>query len=208
MVRMMSVLAVVALCGTAVADPVLDQSYTPATTNVNAAIGSVVDWSQTFKVGATGTLTSVDLLIGAQSTVNANLLVDIRTTVAGVPSTPDVGTNILGTMTVASGTLVNVPAFASIDLSGSSISVMSGDVLAIVLRSTSTGGNYLWGGTTADGYADGAARFRISNWTTSSSFGDLAFKTYVDSMDQQIPEPSTLLLLVAGVGAIVYLRRR
>jgi hypothetical protein len=205
--------------GAAFADPVVDQSYLPGAFDSTAQIGQQfgdVDWAQTFTVGVTGTLTSVDVQIAKGSTTGSDLVVDVRTTTGGVPSS-DAG--ILATMSVPASAVSTSPTFSlfSVDFTAFNLGVNTGDVLAVVLSSAATD-NYLWRATSANGYSGGGAfNFSLGSWNTSSSFGDLMFQTWVEPTptddqgggdgDGQMPEPSLLALAAAGL-ALARLRRR
>lgn len=212
-------LLIAAVGSTALADPVLDQSNDPTPT---AAAGpgssNLVDWAQTFTVGVTGTLTSVEVRVFRTSGVTDPLLFDIRTTTGGAPTEADAGANILSSFSIAAavvslGSVLGDGVFVSIAVS---VPVTAGDVLAIVLRSDAPGGSfapYFWDGTSAGSYGGGAAylRFGAGMFGVSTFLSDLSFKTFVDSMrtgDQTVPEPSLLLLLATGAGLVACRRAR
>ena len=190
------------------ADPILDQEYDPSSTNSTAYIGgtSSVDWSQTFDVGTTGTLTDIEVKIFKGSTsVTGALLFDVRKTSSGTPTESDTGSDILFSASIAAGDIGTTASFFNIDLGSGAFSVASGDVLAIVLRSAdSTLGAYQWKGTNTDGYSDGGAYTRLGTGTWhTNTIKDFAFRTFVDP----VPEPSTIVLLGAGL-LVVALRAR
>ena len=91
------------------AGPILDQSFDPVLPSFSITIGTFgivpppnnLDGAQTFTVGVTGLLTSVDLMVGRDSgSTTEDLLLDIRTTSGGVPTDPNFGSNILGVLNV------------------------------------------------------------------------------------------------------------
>jgi hypothetical protein len=214
MARVAAFLLLVAVAGNlAFADPVLDQSFTPSLPTdrvANVGQSNLVDWGQTFTVGLTGTLTSFEIAVRTAAAGATNpLLVDLRTTTGGVPTTPDAGANVLFSTTVSSGigTTFTTLTFAP------GLSVVAGDVLAIVLRSNDPAipGVYEWPGTAAGGYAGGAAHLRLGSgaWGTSTSIGDLWFRTFVDpGTTTPVPEPALAALLAAGLGLVALRRRR
>jgi len=93
--------------------------------------------AQTFTVTTAGTLNSIELQLSA-NTAPVDLMFDIRSTLGGVPTSPDIGANILGSVTVQASNIhvgglgPGVP-LTSIDLSGENINVTAGDVLAFAI---------------------------------------------------------------------------
>jgi hypothetical protein len=180
------------------AAPILDQSFL-------GGVGSVSghdDFSQTFTVGIAGTLSSVGVRIFGFTDVT----IDLRpTTSLGVPLLSDDPAAQLGRVNVTPPS--SSFALVSDDLSPFGISVRPGDMLAIVLRSSSIQN---WG-VALDGdatYAGGQAFIRQgTDWKTFSqvfpafSQADFQFDTFVE----RIPEPSALTLLSVGLcGLLTY----
>lgn len=211
MTRIAAFVLVVA-SGVAFADPVPDQSFTPSLpTGTTATVGlsNSVDWSQTFTVGLTGTLTSFDVAIRTNSTsVASPLLVDLRTTGGtGAPTDPDAGANILFSTSVTG--IPNDPNF-TIHSFVVGVPVTAGDVLAIVLRSDDLNPVYGWAAVTTDSYAGGAAFRRLfsGTWGTSTAgINELWFRTFVDQGTAPVPEPALLALLVTGLGLVACRRQ-
>lgn len=162
-------------------------------------IGTV---GQTFTVGASGRLDSVDILVQTTTEV----LFDIRPVDAsGFPSE-------LSASALYSTTLPNTadaPQLFSFDVSGANIMVNSGDMFALV-ASVQNNGILRWAseGSTANQYAGGRA-FSQNNstkaWRTSFD-SDLYFTTRVDIT--AIPEPSHAIVLLAGLVGTMMLSRR
>ena len=204
--------------------PILDQSYDPAPT-----LGMFINvpeqpiHAQTFTVGVTGMLSNIELNIlryaGHEPSPTTPLIVDVRsTTNLGIPTLPNSGPNILGSVSIAPNSvslLQNfqaIPPFLNIDLSEFNIPVNTGDILAIVVRlGGDQVGGYLWLGTHPTGPGDydlGDHYFinYLGNWD-SGIRRDYLFRTYVDPAP--VPEPSTLLLLGSGlVGILAWQKRR
>ncbi len=203
--------AVATFAPAAMAVPMPDQSYDPAI-DATAFIGqgNILDWSQTFTVGLTGTLTSVDVRIFKDSSsVTDALLFDIRTTSGGAPTEADMGANILASVSIAASSVSTTSSLFNVDLTGFGLSVTTGDVLAIALRSDDpVSGAYRWQGTLASGYSDGSAFLRVGGtWGNSGNTrGDLNFRTFVEPTG--VPEPSVLFLLGSGLAGLAGSRWR
>jgi len=175
----------------------VDQVYNPPQILEYDYISQIVDTSQTFTVGVSGTLAHVDMRVGRHDdTVTDPLLFDVRTTSGGIPSTPNSGGDILASVSIPASTIPTIgtadPAFFSVDLTPFTVPVTAGEVLAIVLRSNApSNGSYVWVGTggplASDGYASGSAFQRgvfaagPGPWGSPSGYmnDDLAFRTYV-----------------------------
>ena len=204
------------LSAPALAVPVLDQEFDPAAQNVAVAIGQVggiptqnLDAAQTFTVGITGTLTSVEILV-RRDTANilAPLVLDIRTTTGGAPTDPNAGANILGMVSAPAATIGTTAAFVSFDLSGLGISVTAGDVLAIATQSAGANPAYLWTGSSTDDYAAGSAYRRLFStvWEVPGFANDWAFRTFVEA--STLPEPGTLALFGLGLAGLALARHK
>jgi len=163
------------------AAPILDQYYAPETTNYS---NGAYEKAQTFTVGITGMLDSVDVYIDRGAGIESDLLFDIRGTTDGVPN--DDNENTLVSVTVPYDTVPTTLGFFSIDISSYGLSVTEGDVLAIVLRSLpKSASDYTWYGTYTppDGYANGDyyVRHTLTYWTAPDSGNDdMVFRTYVE----------------------------
>jgi hypothetical protein len=169
----------------------IDQQYVPATTNGYGIVGASqqVHAAQTFTVGTTGILSGIDVWVTRHDNVSEPLLVDIRTTMAGVPVNADAGPDVLARRTLPAAVVaVSRPfdpppglshssrfidleaphlapeALVHIDLSDSQVPVIQGQVLAIVLRSDEPnlfrGFTYAWQGKSPGEYLGGAASYR------------------------------------------------
>jgi hypothetical protein len=206
-----AVLATASFIGNAA--PVLDQSYDPfaAPTGVLGGFNlySSQALSQTFTVGTSGQLTSVDVMIRRALAVGSTtLFLDVRnTTVGGLPVSNDSGSGVLASVSFPSDSLSFNYAFFSVDLSSFNLDVTAGDLLAIALRTPDQTAIVQWAGELNPSfYVGGSAYFRSSPvWQEFSFQADLGFRTFVDAAS--VPEPSALFLLpVAMVGAVI--RRR
>jgi uncharacterized membrane protein len=205
----------------------LDQLLEPNPTNALKGVGGSVHHAQTFTVGVSGTLESVDILINQFGTPG-DLLFDIRDTTGGVPLEND-GTT-LAAVAVPPSDVPTTQAWVSVDVSSFNVLVQVGDVLAIVLRTSGAGG-YQWGAEQGNPYSGGAPYFRNPgpSWTLQTE--DSGFRTYVsqeathlfvavpdnrflDNSDPDgdfalliVPEPSWNVLILSGVlGLLVVFR--
>jgi len=211
--RSVTLLLLLAGASQAAPNPALDQEFVPSPISSIAYIYRTfndslnqdinVDWAQTFQVGKEGTLTAVELFAyRVADSVTEPLLFDIRTTSAGVPTTPDVGANILFSSSIDRAHIgTSESTVLHIDLDSGAIPVVVGDVLTLTLRSSDrTLGAYRWNGNSSGTYAGGKAFVRSTDAWDASGGGsqDLGFRTYVTP----IPEPGALTLL--GLGSLVF----
>lgn len=167
--------------------------------------------AQTFTSTVTGSLTGIELLLGTFGNQNAQLTVQITSTLGlNVPDTSNVlwsaSYNPLGGTAgswMSISTLVGAPTLTS------------GQQYAIVLTSTdpdsSTPNNSFLAQQTGNVYGGGALlENRGSGWvsiTSGPSFipqpdADLAFRATI------IPEPTSACMLLGSIGMLLLLRRR
>lgn len=200
--------ALAAMSG-AQAAPVLDQSFVPGPLGIQAragVIGSVVEYKvfQSFSVGISGVLTSVDVYVESNGTPAQNLVLD-------VVSTADPLGSALASMSIAPSGVPAAGGFLSFDLSAANLAVLAGDLLSIRLSSaqdfTGNVNEYVAIGDSAGGYAGGQGQ----HWSSLGGFNtpgwDFYFKTWVDDAGGQVPEPSALLLAMVALGAAGAARR-
>jgi hypothetical protein len=219
-----SFLAAPNMIGMAKATPVVDQSFIPPgtaafTVPISNQFASFIDGAQTFTVGLNGTLASVELFIGFDTTQNG-AIVDIRPTVGGVPVENDA--LALASVFLPSSGIPQFPEFASIDFSAFNVALHTGDVLALVIRGAVRGvddGGFSWTGDEGDPYLPGSGFVRTNAqlWTPTCGFGDcsvsanradLGFKILVEPQAAAVPEPATLSLVAGGLILLTAWRRR
>src|SRR5260221_244361 len=143
----MPAVALSVFASSALAAPILDQSFVPVfgeSGSSNTGVISTADQAQTFTVGATGVLSKVDVFISKGSPPGKNLLFDVRPTVGGVPVESD--TMVLAVASVPGPSVPATPVFFEFDISSFNVPVTSGEVLAIVLRSDNPDTEVLWNG--------------------------------------------------------------
>lgn len=194
------------------AAPVLDQQYQPF--GSNALIVSVDQFlGQTFTVNKTGVLSSVEVEVARNTRLpGSDLFFELRST----DSTGAVSSSALFSATIAEADVSISFSFLSVDLSSANLAVTKGDVLAIILKSNAPdllGGidPYGWRGNGPGFYARGTGLVGLpaSGPDFSPAPYDFGFRAYVVPAVSTVPEPSTALLLFAGMGAgAVWHRRR
>lgn len=182
---------------------VLDQENL---TDVTAAFSvGLSEPGQTFVVGRSGILTSVDVRIQRNGTAGNDLTLEIRGTSNGIPlptTTPALVTAVVPKDTVPDTQF----SYISVDFGSAAIPVTQGDNLALVLRHP-TGTGYLW--DRGENYDNGALYWRRMRflgadapWEQLGVNGDFVFRTFVE-----IPEPSCFALLGIIIGFAGIVRR-
>lgn len=155
---------------------------------------------QTFTVGVSGTLATIEVQVQQSSDPNDppidSLVVSILGTTAGVPAF----SQNLGSVSLPPASIPLFDDFASgpftaFDVSGLGIAVAPGDVLAIELSYAASDGSYFVYDSEVNVY-DGGTSYTFepfTNFFTDTSPRDLGFRTSV-----LIPEPASLALVVLG----------
>jgi hypothetical protein len=214
------ILALTACCASIVsATVVVDQATDAQEFSGATHIYSMEVWSQSFRVGKTGEMTGIDLLLMRDEIVQLPLLVDVRMMsveglpLAEIPTVADDGANVLAKASVLPENVPSMPRVVGYDLNAAIMvhvalprfSVTEGQSLAIVLRSSApldTGLGYMWL-TGYPTYPQGEMFSRppdSTQWT--SGFADAGFRTYVDV----VPEPTTFTLAATSVVLIAAVR--
>jgi len=175
----LSTLALALLAGRSTAQACVDQEYLPAQVNLAPWTGGQQTLAQTFTVGRTGTLASVDVLVTGGSGSTLGLAAYILTT-AGSPPLPR---TVVAVGSVQASAVSFPPRTVNIDLSRSNLPVASGQVLAIVLDSAHP---YDWYGSTGPGSYGGGQAFSTwvcgpgcVTWFPVAGPADFGFRTHV-----------------------------
>lgn len=201
-------------CGGIASAEVEDQRFTgPIVAPAVTSMTSIWERTQTFTVGVSGTLTRVELALapGSNTQPSDEITVDVRPTdIDGIPLVDNL--SILGYVTVQANALSTLTHGVnydvnSFDLSGDSIQVTSGEVLAIVVSTatpTDPDRGFQFFSDAAGSYTGGQSYRRsgpTSSWIAESTF-DWGFVTYV-------PEPQyTSVAALTTLGAVSWFRRR
>ncbi|MEM8943644.1 MAG: hypothetical protein AAGD11_00560 [Planctomycetota bacterium] len=164
---------------------------------------------QTFTVGVGGTLDSIDVQVqhSFAGMPTSALVLTLRSTLPdGAPDrTQDLGSVSLPAGSISAFTDFRSGPFATFDVSGLSISVSAGDVLAFELSSATPDSiPYFVYDSQSDIYAGGSEYlFDPDDGAFFSVSRDLGFRTLV-----AIPEPSALLCVGFTAAAITCRRQR
>ena len=155
-------------------------------------------FSQTFTVGLTGTLDSVDLALSRLPVMESDLLFEITATMPEGEPIPTLGPPALLRIPYGAIPVGMIPSWVTVDLSGFGILVHEGERLALVLKLDVVGPvpadpsrvmEILWHGRSEDPYPAGAAYAHPSIpgstwllWPSNVLRVDLGFQTRVDTV--------------------------
>jgi hypothetical protein len=209
------ILALTACCASiASATVVVDQTNDAQEFTGATHIATSRDWSQSFRVGKTGEMTGIDLLLMRDVIVQLPLLIDVRMMSDGRPTADDAGSNVLAKASVLAEDVPSMPSVAGYDLNAAAMvhvplpgfPVIEGQSLAIVLRSFAppgTGLGYMWLTGYPGTYPQGEMFSRppgFTQWTDGTA--DTGFRTYVDV----VPEPTAFTLAATSAALIAAFR--
>lgn len=191
---------------------IIDQDFI-TTDNPNHNSGVGLAWTslaQTFTVGTTGTLASIEFNVLKLAGTTGNLTFDVRSLSGNAPD-PFIA-NALFTSTVSNDdidTFGDQPyAWTSIviDLSAANIGASIGDMFAFVVTST-PGESFGIQTDYSNGYSGGERHFQVGDGSlfSQNSNADLAFKT---TMNVSVPEPSSISILALGLIGLNHFRRK
>ena len=139
---------------------IIDQSYTPLGGS-GPLVASGTLYAQTITAGISGDLSQLDLWVSESNSPADPLVLQIRTTSAGLPS----GT-VLFEQAIAAATTTGVPpAPTQVDLSPHNLGFAAGDVFSVVLKTESSGPDvgYKWWGQLGNDYAGGIGSRSFDN---------------------------------------------
>ena len=186
------------------AEVMRDQYFAPSTGWSQAYAGRQI--AQSFYITLDGFLESIDLHVNRQTGTLGTMLWDIRPLINGLPSASSTDALVSGSIAIA-----NLPRYVdtspiSLDISDRNIRVRPGDEFAIVIGSTNDGAYWLSHGSGVANHGKKYERPGNDLWRldTFSAERPRAFATYF----RLIPEPSSLLLIFAGMGAVLLKRAR
>jgi hypothetical protein len=215
----LGLVAVLSFSGFANAFPILDQEQ-ELDPNASRGMGFLVTLSQTFTVGVTGYLDSVEVLLGCRTCAGEQNNYTFSLSDTTVSGTPDLLTEIVA-VNIAVNQNFDPPQWQVIDLSPYLIPVSAGEILAMNLKAPGTELNQItWQALGSDGGYGGGEGYMLNpvfftDWKLIasgegfpySSF-DFNFRTYVEPLTP-VPEPSTLLLIGSGlIGLAGYGRKK
>jgi hypothetical protein len=197
--------------GVSRAGSILDQKLDPTNdANVFAGLSASLPSqrrAQTFTVGISGMLNEVDVFINQLGATSGNLILQIRSTTAGVPVADPV---FLVQETVAASSVPPMTGgFFAFDVSSANLPVTAGEQLAIVLSASGGSSTFNWFGVQGNPYPSGSAFEEDPpnhGWVLEQPVYDLGFETFVT-----VPEPGSAVIFSLGLlGAAafrIWLRR-
>ena len=162
--------------------------------------------AQTFTAGLTGTISRVDVFVGYRTGPSAQLAIEIRPTVSGVPD----ASLVLGTAYTSAGN----NEWRSVDFALANIAIAVNTTYAIVFRSPTGNGSWVFTANASPQYTRGALFVRSSStaWATAPGDYDAHFRVFVDVPDAPVvPLPSAAWMglgLLGGLGIVARLRGR
>ena len=170
------------LVGTAVAQaaPIIDQQYAPENSGGGLEVTASLAITQTFTVGRTGLLTSIEIpqLKEHRCPAVDPITLSLRTTSSGTPTSTELATATVFPVDVPD--ITQGHAFPVVfNLAAYYLPVNSGDILAIVLHSTAPGSGctYAWNGALPGTYAAGS----VFLGGAANTIRDMSFRTYVEA---------------------------
>jgi hypothetical protein len=176
---------------------VKDQQNTVAASTYGELINSDT-WWQTITSAKSGVLNSVEVFFTAQDQIPQPENVRARVIINDIV----VGTSVMLYSDVGASSLV-------FDFSSNAINLPSGTQWMLDITGTDIIENFVLDISTNNPYAGGNLHYSMFNGLVSYEYPewDMRFIESID-IDSAIPEPSTFILLGAGLGGVALLRRK
>ncbi len=155
--------------------------------------------AQVFTATVAGNLSKIS--VGVWSTSATELLVELRSTSGGLPTS-----TVLATQSINPGIAFADQTLHTADFSTSGISLVANTQYAISLRTVNNAVNVAWSGDFTNPYAGGDFAVSSNNGTSwlQQSLPEAVFRVTVTA----VPEPASCCLVCMGIGLIVMKRNR
>lgn len=155
------------------------------------------DIAQTFTVGVSGNIVSVDFALQRNSNAISILTLSIREiSQDGLPIGYSLGSSTISTSIIPR---FNHNNFTSFDFSSTPIFASAGTTLALTMEYSGVEPDFLIGRGGQNHYGRGQAWNNLDDrgWSVPHIDGDFGFRTYVET--STVPVPAALWLLISGV---------
>jgi hypothetical protein len=163
------------------ASPQLDQDHT-ITSSIGETPSDAQEAGQTFNVGITGTLATIDVLLGRFGFASGNAQLTVYSTESGFPSAS------LGSVSISAASVPTTgPIYIPVDVTSLNIAVTASDVLAFGIKNTGSGPYLMpYVSPPPPTYAGGSGVRRTLSvppgpWQTYTPERDFGFRTYIEA---------------------------
>ena len=201
MIQFAIAVTLASLAGATHASVMLDQQH--AVFNNGLVFSSTTGYAQTFTVGQTGVLDSIDVALTRGGGIAASTYTfTVRDGIEG------------NSLYSANFSVLNLPTtfnrFTNFDLGALNIGVTAGDVLAIVVDGwtgvTSGGCPFCWSGSVLATDYNGGSAYMLLPASIQLSVWDLGFRTYVD-VPSPVPLPAAAWLFGSALAGLGFVRK-